>query len=146
MRSVFIYTQTAMRTLIVEYLDGRFKRNGDHEWIDGKTTWVRIYDSDSDIDPEQKALISAALESENYIWVMADISGRIDSTKEATDICVSLLNLVGGVAQDDYSSHLWTVTELRQKAHAQGHPFFDTNGWYEETRKSKTSSELGAQD
>lgn len=64
------------------------------------------------------------------LGVIADISGRVDGTAEATEFCIRFLSRFAGIAMDDYFDHLWTLQELQTRTLYQGHHFFDTSGWY----------------
>lgn len=66
------------------------------------------------------------------IEVIADVSGRHAGDAEVSALVTGLLSRFDGVAEDDYTAHLWSLTELRSGARFEGHPFFDYRGWYEE--------------
>ena len=90
---------------------------------------VDFYD-DWPVDmPELSELITQRLGAPP-LGVVADISGRVDGSAEATEFCCRFLLRFGGVAMDDYSDHLWTLQELETQTLYRGHHFFDTSGWY----------------
>ncbi|MBE9556543.1 MAG: hypothetical protein IMF08_06770 [Proteobacteria bacterium] len=64
-------------------------------------------------------------------YVQIDVSGRIPGDTEVREFILGFLDAVPGtVAEDDYTSHPWTGTEVREGKSIEGHPFFDYQGWY----------------
>ncbi len=67
-------------------------------------------------------------------YVTVDVSGRVPGDREVREITLGLLRAVPeAVATDDFTSHPWRREEVLNGARVQGHPFFDYQGWYDET-------------
>ncbi|MFI5964745.1 hypothetical protein ACIA8J_21535 [Streptomyces asoensis] len=83
-----------------------------------------------DWEPDEVALLEAALGHRPTWAVQVNISGRIDGTAEVRDLAALLLRR-GGVAFDDYSEHAWTLREIESGAEIEGLRFFDFRAYHE---------------
>lgn len=131
MRSVFTFLPNCTREEVESLLGFSIPgRNAiDPEW----EAIVSVYCyADAEVEmPEICWLIQEKLGSKPF-YLAADITGRMEGAKEATALCIKMLERFGGYAMDDYSDHLWTLDKLRHGGTYNGHLFFDTVGWYEE--------------
>ena len=82
-----------------------------------------------DWEPEDVAVLEAAVGYRPDWAVQIDISGRVDGTAEVHQL-VALLLEHGGVAVDDYSSHPWTLPEIESAAVFDGLRFFDFRAYH----------------
>jgi hypothetical protein len=64
--------------------------------------------------------------------VTINVSGRHKGDQEVQKCINALLSRFVGVAQDEYTSHFWTLTEIQSGTRIEGHLFFDYQGWYDE--------------
>lgn len=51
-----------------------------------------------------------------------------------------VLSKFDGFAQDEYTSHCWTLKEIVSGHSEEGHPFFDYLGWFKDREKRKLDS------
>jgi hypothetical protein len=77
----------------------------------------------SDWDPEDVAVLEAALGRRPAWAVQIDVSGRIEGAEEVRRVLALLLD-AGGVAVDDHSAHPWTLAEVESGAVVGGLRFF----------------------
>lgn len=87
------------------------------------------YDSDLETDVQQSVV--AALGGPPAVTVLADVAGRHPGDTEVRALLSALLRTFRGVAQDEYTSHSWTLEEVLSGHQVEGHPFFDYQGWFE---------------
>ena len=83
------------------------------------------------VEPSDWAALVRALGRSPHSIVGVDVSGRVDGTAELKSLLEALLEEFPGVVQDDYTEHCWTLDEISRGDSFDGHPFFDTVGWYE---------------
>ena len=143
MRSIFIHFPAADEELVRETLDTIATYFAPDKWTfpdaDSTTIWCYLTDSFDDWEPEDIAALRRVLRPPSK-FVQADVSGRIPGDDVVAELWQALLSAVPrAVVTDDYTNHPWTLAELRSGHRVQGHPFFDYEGWYDETQ-----SELGA--
>ena len=70
------------------------------------------------------------------VTVIVQISGGVPADAEVRQFAECLLGTFRGIAHDEYSDHCWTLAEIRSCATIQGHPFFDYEGWFRDTKTS----------
>lgn len=133
MRTVFMFP-VVDRAETVACLDQHLA-GGDGSWTFAERVYVVIDDEETgclfrDWEPDEVALLEAALGHRPTWAVQVDISGRIDGTAEVCDLAALLLRR-GGVAFDDYSKHAWTLQEIESGAEIEGLRFFDFRAYYE---------------
>ncbi|MGW2888672.1 hypothetical protein ACWDDN_25795 [Streptomyces griseoruber] len=133
MRSVFVFP-TGERAETVASLDRHLPEQRDPWTLDGNL-YINIDDEQtgylfSDWDPEDVAILEAAIGHHPTWAVEIDISGRIDGTAEVHQM-IALLLEHGGVAMDDYTTHPWTLPEILSGAVIDGLRFFDFRGYHE---------------
>ncbi len=107
------------------------KRNGHGEswlWMDGEqpVLYVDISDSLEHHDEEELADLRRKLGTLPCYVISADISGRHPGVKIATKFSKLILDRKAGVARDDYTDHLWTLSEIAGGINVKGHSFCDT--------------------
>ncbi|NEA66784.1 hypothetical protein [Streptomyces sp. SID12488] len=127
MRSVFVFP-AGERAETVASLDQHLPQQRDPWSLDGNL-YIDIGDEQSghffsDWDPDEVAVLEAAVGHHPGWAVQIDISGRIDGTTEIRQL-VALLIEHGGVALDDYSTHPWTLQEIESGTVIGGLRFFD---------------------
>ncbi|MFF4041347.1 hypothetical protein [Streptomyces sp. NPDC001816] len=127
MRSVFVFP-AGERAETVALLDRHLPRQRDPWTVEGNL-YIEIHDEQagylfSDWDPDDVAVLEAAVGHHPTWAVQIDISGRIDGTAEVRQL-VELLLEHAGVATDDYSAHPWTLQEIKSGAVNDGLRFFD---------------------
>lgn len=126
-RSVFVFP-AGERAETVASLDRHLPEQRDPWTVDGNL-YIEIDDEQagylfSDWDPDDVAVLEAAVGHRPRWAVQIDISGRIDGTAEVHQL-VELLLEHGGVAIDDYSAHPWTLQEIKSGAVNDGLRFFE---------------------
>ena len=139
MRSIFIHFPSADELRVRAWLDQHARSESGDSWTYPPTgdelLWISVEAPAQlgDWEPVESAIISDVVGTSAGL-VQVDISGRIPGDDEVSEVTLSLLEVSPGArAQDDYTSHLWTVDELRSIAKVEGHPFFDYRGWYAAT-------------
>ncbi|WP_258939626.1 hypothetical protein [Actinomadura luteofluorescens] len=141
MRSVFVFP-AGERAETVALLDLHLPKQRNPWSLDGDL-YIDIDDEQtgylfSDWEPEDVAILEAALGHHPAWAVQIDISGRIDGTAEVHQMTALLLDR-GGVATDDYTTHPWTLTEILSGAVVDGQRFFDFRGHRELNREGGRS-------
>ncbi|HEY1172367.1 MAG TPA: hypothetical protein VGH19_13450 [Verrucomicrobiae bacterium] len=142
MRSVVIYLKDAEKTAVTEVLSTFAKSFPGPEWISpltgDPTIWIRYYDEYlSELELEDLVDLVKALGQMPSIALIADISGRINGEKEAKFITDKLLSVFSGVANNGYSEHYWSLTEINSDATREVLRFFDSQGWYDKLTHQK---------
>ncbi len=137
MRSVFIFFPASQQSAVAGVLTKLLGESIELRWTDQRSVWATFIDPKNDFDADEIEGIASALGTTDFLCVMADISGRIPGVKEATDLCMWILECVPGVAMDDYSARLWTLDQMRTGAKFTGKSFFDTDGWYAERKTAQ---------
>ncbi|MDR2980802.1 MAG: hypothetical protein LBV12_00990 [Puniceicoccales bacterium] len=142
MRSVFILFKEASRAKIAQYFDTKFTQNG-VEWIRDGSVYIKFYDdAEIEFEPELLERLRTFSGRNEVVAAVADISGRIPGEQEVLSFCLQVLGDFSGWAMDDYSSHLWSIEEIKSKSLHAGHPFFDYLGWYDEKSKERATQSL----
>lgn len=136
MRSVFFFP-AGERAATVAALDRHLPAQR-YPWYLEDGLYIDIDDEQtgclfSDWEPEEVALLDAAVGHHPAWAVQIDISGRIDGTAEVHRMAALLL-AQGGVAFDDYTEHPWTLQEIESGATVDGLRFFDFRGHHERSR------------
>lgn len=111
----------------------------DGSWTFAERVYLVIDDEETgclfrDWEPDEVALLEAALGYRPTWAVRADVSGRIDGTAEVRHLATLLLRQ-GGVAFDDYSEHAWTLGEIESGTAIEGLRFFDFRAYHERHRQ-----------
>ena len=141
MRSVFVFP-SCERAETVASLDRHLPQQRNPWTLDGNL-YIEIDDEHtgylfSDWDPDDVAILEAAVGHHPTWAVQIDISGRIDGTAEVHHL-IALLLEHGGVATDDYSAHPWTLQEIESDAAIDGLRFFDFRAYHELNREQGRS-------
>jgi hypothetical protein len=137
-RSVLVFLRDTTEAEVTAYLDGAY-RSQREPWVvavDGDAClYIRLYhDGPREHEPEEWADIIRRLGGEPTVGVIADVSGRHPGDKQVAEFVTTLLARFRGAAMDEYTTHLWSLSELRAGRHIEGHPFFDYNGRYAEDK------------
>jgi hypothetical protein len=138
MRSVCFHLIDVARHEVAGYLSAIADPNGD----DGDEGWclprgsrsptlfIDFYeDLEAEAETGELAILKAALGRMPDVVVMMTVSGRIPGDAEVVSFADLLMRKFRGVAWDDYTTHCWTLEEIKSRAKAYGHPFFDYAGW-----------------
>ncbi|MEV7852275.1 hypothetical protein [Streptomyces sp. NPDC088183] len=141
MRSVFAFP-AGERAETVASLDRHLPQQRDPWTLDGNL-YIEIDDEQtghlfSDWDPDDVAVLEAALGHHPTWAVQIDISGRIDGTAELHQLLAVLLEH-GGLATDDYSARPWTLQEIESGAVNDGLRFFDFRVYHGLNREQRHS-------
>ncbi|MER5184495.1 hypothetical protein ABT009_40320 [Streptomyces sp. NPDC002896] len=124
-------------------MDGRDWNAGTRRDSVGGNLYIEIDDEQtgclfSEWDPDDVAVLDAAVGHHPTWPVQIDISGRIDGTAEVHQL-VELLLEHGGVATDDYLARPWTLQEIKSGAANDGLRFFDFRAYHELNREQEFS-------
>ncbi|MGW0971220.1 hypothetical protein [Streptomyces sp. NPDC002516] len=133
MRTVFVFPP-GERAETVAVLDRHLSKQR-HSWSLDGNLYIDVDDEQtgylfSDWDPEDVAILEAAIGYHPTWAVQIDISGRIDGTAEVHQV-VALLLEHGGVATDGYTARPWTLPEILSGTVIDGLRFFGFRGHYE---------------
>jgi len=134
MRSVFVYITESSMMEVEAFLSREFPGQS-RPWIyptqpQDNVLYIDLYDDLYKEEPDYLAEVISVLGEHPYISIKADISGRHPGNKEVDYFMQLCLRTFKAVAQDDYSSHAWTLSEIQSGHQHQGHSFFDYLGWY----------------
>jgi hypothetical protein len=142
MRSVVIYLRNTTAQEVVRLLDRICPAQKGPPWI-----WERDGDPclyvqctsggayDFSFEREIQESVVAALGGPPHASVLADVAGRHPGDAEVRALLSALLGTFHGVAQDEYTSHSWTLEQVLSGAKVEGHGFFDHRGWVEQNRR-----------
>jgi len=127
MRNAFVFP-AGEQAAAVAALDAIVPAQRDR-WVLAGGLYITIVDEQTgdlfaDWEPDDLAVLEAAVGHRPTWAVLVEISGRIDGTAEVHQLLALLLQR-GGVAIDDYSSHPWTWQEIESQAVIGGLRFFD---------------------
>ncbi|MHB1083058.1 MAG: hypothetical protein ACYC67_26935 [Prosthecobacter sp.] len=97
------------------------------------TLYIRFYDDlELEAEPQDLEELKVSLGRLPDVSVMADVSGRIPGDEEVRLFVELMLRHFQGVAWDDYTTHCWTLDEIKAGHLVSGHSFFGDEGWYRE--------------
>lgn len=135
MRSVFVYLQDVTEPEITHFLTTTYPFQVGPPWVMEKNgdpvLYIDFYhDLNVEAEVEEWFALMDHFGGEPAVIVVADVSGRHSGTEEVCSFVSTFLRAYSGVAQDDYTQHLWSGDEVEKGARVEGHPFFDTLGWY----------------
>ena len=152
MRSVLVALRNATEQQVAGFLDqaypGRRATGGacsEPRWTamchgDSVLSIGFYRDGPSEFEPDQWDQLVVALGGAPGACLIADVSGRHAGNEQVDAFVKLVLERFDGLAQDDDWEHFWSLAELTGGDRVQGHPFFDTIGWYEERNRKQ---ELG---
>ena len=134
MRSVFIHLRPAAEPEVAAFLQRAYPFQPGPPWIldeaGDAVLYIDIYrDMNTEFEVEDWLALIACLGGEPTASLVADISGRHAGDEQAHSFVCLLLTMFPGVAQDDYTTHCWSLEQIRNNAKIQGHAFFDYKGW-----------------
>jgi hypothetical protein len=117
MRSVFIFTRSAGSDEISDFLDAVAFRRGD-QWLvdslDDPFLYIALEDKFEDFEPDDLQSLAAHLGEIPKVFVVVDVSGRIEGYAEVVAFVESFLGRFDGVVQDDHSSRAWTLDQIAE--------------------------------
>ena len=136
MRSVFVFLRDATEAEAAGYLDRAYPA-GREPWLvlcgEDPCLYIDFYrDAHREYEPEEWADLVGRFGGEPVVGVVADVSGRHPGSEQTSAFVIDLLGRFSGAAMDEYSSHLWSLAELRAGHLVSGHRFFDYKGWFVE--------------
>jgi len=133
MRSVFAFLYDVSSVEIQKFVDSK---NASQGFESGKPLYVEFWEdweSDSVIVEEGTHLkFKEKCGSEVSCVLSIGVSGRDDGTEEVYSYLGELLKNYKGFAMDDYTNHLWSLSEIQNNKRIDGHLFFDFEGWYDQ--------------
>ena len=138
MRSVFFHLIGVTRQVVAERLSVIATSNGPKGWHLPRGSslpilYLGFYDDLlAEAEPDNLEALTASLGMMPAVTVMADVSGRDPGDVEVREFAEFMLTEFHGVAWDDYTCHCWTLSEIQSGAKADGHTFFDYDGWYQD--------------
>jgi hypothetical protein len=140
MRTVLVHLRDATELEVKDYLVRAYPLQPDPPWVCATSGDPVLYvDFYRDIEWEFSAALRDALRRElgcdPATSVAVDVSGRHSGDEEVRCFVNSILARFAGVAQDEYTDHIWTKEQIRMGHRVQGHTFFDYRGWYEQHRE-----------
>lgn len=140
MESIIIYLWDTNEEKVASFLQDAYPFQKGPPWIDeldgDACLYINFYhDLHMEHDSNEIAEIRSLFGSEPSVIVIADISGRHLGQQRERNFVRSLMTRFKAMAQDDFTSHLWTLEEINSQYLVQGHTFFDYKGWYETLKK-----------
>jgi hypothetical protein len=139
MRSVLIFLRDTTESMVMAYLDAAYPQQRE-PWVKlvhgDACLYINLYrDGGQEHEPEDWFDIVGRFGTDPAVGVIADVSGRHSGEEQVTEFVAGLLSRFSGAAMDDYTSHLWSLAELRAGQRVCGHPFFDYNGWFAKRKR-----------
>jgi hypothetical protein len=136
MRSVVVFLRDTNEDAVKAYLDAAYPQQRE-PWImfigGDACLYIDLYhDGPREHEPEQWTDIVRRFGGAPVVAAIAHVSGRHRGDEEALAFVTALLTRFSGAALDEYTDHLWSLTELRERRRVGGHSFFDYNGWFTE--------------
>lgn len=148
MRSVLVLLRDTTEAAVTAYLDVAYpgQREPWVAFIRGDACLsIRLYrDGPREHEPEEWADIVRRFGGEPAVGVIADVSGRHPGDAQVTAFVAGLLAGFSGAAMDEYTTHLWSLAELRAGRRVQAHPFFDYEGWFVERERQNAAPDRTA--
>ncbi|WP_306366350.1 hypothetical protein [Nocardiopsis sp. CC223A] len=143
MRTVFMFPATG-RDETIAMPDRRLPAQRD-PWIMEDALHIDIDDEPTGYlfrgwDPEDVAVLDAALGYHPARALQVNVTGRVDGTAELHRLAALLLEH-GGAAYDDHSRHAWTLREIEEGTVIDGLRFFDFRTHYERFVRKPASDE-----
>jgi hypothetical protein len=136
MRSVFFHLIGVTRQEVAARLSALATPNGSESWYlprgaSAPVLYLCFYDDLlAEAEPGDLESLNASLGVMPAVTVMVDVSGRVPGDVEVREFAAWMLTQFRGVAWDDYTRHCWTLSEIQSGTKADGHTFFDYDGWY----------------
>jgi hypothetical protein len=133
MRSIQVHLISATPEDVRACLSGFGRQQTSEQWLYPSSAkrpslYIEFFTDFSAFELEDLAALEQALGSQPEVSVVADVSGRVPGHAEARAFVECLLTRFHGVASDEFSSHWWTLSEIRSGAKVDGHHFFDYEG------------------
>jgi hypothetical protein len=138
MRSVFLFFKDANEDEVAQFLNRVYSGqrrpwliSSDHDPI----LYIDFYrDARTEFEPENWTDLVRHFGGEPSVALIADVSGRHPGTKQVFEFVIGLLGRFSGSALDEYTDHLWCLSDLQADHHISGHSFFDYKGWHAEEK------------
>ena len=131
MRSVFLHITEPKQKDAEAFLSSQFPGQS-HPWIYPSPPADNVLFIDiEEFDENERPTVVETLGKKPDFTIVADVSGRHPGDVEILHFVNICLSKFSGFAQDDYTEHLWTLQEIRDRQIYQEHRFFDYLGWYE---------------
>jgi hypothetical protein len=142
METIIVHLWDTNEEEVASFLQDTYPCQKGPPWIDeiegDACLYINIYyDLFIESDPKEIAELTSFFGREPSVHVSADISSRHLGDHDS-DFARTLLKRYRGVANDEYTSHLWTLEEIDSGYLVQGHTFSDHLGWYEEMKIRRT--------
>jgi hypothetical protein len=136
MRTVLVFLRHTVETSVIAYLDATYSEQRE-PWVafvrGDPCLYIHLYrDGPLEHEPDEWSDLVRQFGGEPAVGVIAYVSGRHPGDEQAAAFVVGLLARFSGAAMDEYTTHLWSLAELREGRRVQGHPYFDYNGWFAE--------------
>jgi hypothetical protein len=146
MRSVCFHLVDVTRKQVAGFLSTIADSNGIDEWClprgsESPTLFLDFYDElESQADPKELAVLKATFGRMPDVVVMVTISPRIAGDAEVASLANVLLQTFRGTVWDDYTTHCWTLDQIKSGTKVFGHPFFDYAGWQKKAQPSSPAA------
>lgn len=139
MRTVFVNFPKSSEAIARRWMNRHTTQVGEDEWhgytfdlrrpgFKQHALYCHLDDDYSDWDSDTWTALKSAIPGLSA-YIQADVSGRIAGEKEVRNLVLGLLATVpGSVADDDMTTHQWTLKEIKNGTLVEGHRFFDQEG------------------
>jgi hypothetical protein len=139
-RSILVHLREATEAEVATFLARQYPAQPGPPWILERSgdpvLCIDFYgDLNQEFEVEDYFRLLEHLGGDPSVSVIADVSGRHPGDTEVVQFVRTLLQEFAGVAQDEYTSHCWTLEEVLAGHQVQAHPFFDYLGWYNDQRE-----------
>jgi hypothetical protein len=129
MRSVLVHLAGCTEAEVASLLTATYPTQAGPPWIalvDGDACLYIVFYRDhvSEFEPADLDLLLARFSGRLPVSVRADVSGRHDGALQVRHFVETLLSSWPGLAEDEYSNHLWTLEEVRTRSSVDGRPYF----------------------
>jgi len=129
MRSVLVHLADCSETDVASLIASAYPAQAGPPWIEevegDPCLYIDFYrDHALEFEPAVLDGLIARFSGRLPLSLVADVSGRHDGADQVRHFVETLLTSWSGVAQDDYSDHLWTLLEIRARITVDGRQFF----------------------
>jgi hypothetical protein len=133
MRSVLVHLAGCTEAEVASLIASTYPAQAGPPWIDlvdgDPCLYIDHYrDHVVELEPADLDQLKERFSGRLPVSLIANVSGRHNGAEQVHHFVEALLTCWSGVAQDNYSDHLWTLPEIRAGTAIEGRLFFREHG------------------